>query len=264
MDWDNLEDIERKLKRYNQEHLISYYSKIQDENIKLKFENQLKNIDYELIDSLYKKTTIPIKEENANIEPIDYWDKERLGGKYDFYEEIGVEAIKSGKLAAVTMAGGQGTRLGHDGPKGTYFIKNDGMDKSIFQILTEIMKKGRKTYQVDIPWYIMTSEENHEDTVRFFRENDCFGYPKGAIMFFRQAKLPMFDEEGKILVGEDKQIKQAADGHGGVFDALRNSGCIKDMKRRGVEWNSKDPNDRKNYINQTRHCKNLQIINYVH
>lgn len=118
MEWDNLEEVERRIKRYNQDHLLDYYNNIKDENLKNKFENQLKNIDYELIDSLYKKTTLPLKEENDDIEPINYWDKERLGGKYDFYENIGIEAIKKGKLAAVTMAGGQGTRLGHDGPKG--------------------------------------------------------------------------------------------------------------------------------------------------
>ena len=111
MEWENFEEVERKLKRYNQEHLLDYYNNIQDENLKDKFEKQLKNIDYELIDSLYKKTTIPIKENVDNIEPINYWDKERLGGKYDFYESIGIDAIRSGKLAAVTMAGGQGTRL---------------------------------------------------------------------------------------------------------------------------------------------------------
>ena len=196
-------------------------------------QNQLKALEEQVKNAKEEQAT----DEEVGFEPPDFVVKKQMTEEEKAALDVtGRIAIAQGKLAVVTMAGGQGTRLGHNGPKGTYFIKNDGMDKSIFQILTEIMKKGRKNYQVDIPWYIMTSEENHDDTVRFFRENDCFGYPKGAIMFFKQAKLPMFDEEGKILVGEDKQIKQAADGHGGVFDALRNSGCIKDMKRRGVEW----------------------------
>ena len=196
-------------------------------------QNQLKALEEQVKNAKEEQAT----DEEVGFEPPDFVVKKQMTEEEKAALDVtGRIAIAQGKLAVVTMAGGQGTRLGHNGPKGTYFIKNDGMDKSIFQILTEIMKKGRNNYQVDIPWYIMTSEENHDDTVRFFRENDCFGYPKGAIMFFKQAKLPMFDEEGKILVGEDKQIKQAADGHGGVFDALRNSGCIKDMKRRGVEW----------------------------
>ena len=234
MDWDNLEDIERKLKRYNQEHLISYYNKIQDENLKLKFENQLKNIDYELIDSLYKKTTIPIKEENANIEPINYWDKERLGGKYDFYENIGIEAIKAGKLAAVTMAGGQGTRLGHNGPKGTYDIGLDS-HKSLFELLCDGLKEASKKYEVEIPWFIMTSEENNEETIEFFKKNRYFGYEKN-VHFFIQGQLPMVDTEGKILIGEDGLIKEAADGHGGVYESLVKSKMIDKMKELGVEW----------------------------
>ena len=176
-------------------------------------------------------------EEEAGFEPPDFVVKKNMTEEEKaIYNEKGRNAIASGKLAVVTMAGGQGTRLGHSGPKGTYFIQNDGMDKSIFQILTEIMKKGKEIYNVDIPWYIMTSDENNKDTVKFFKQNNYFGYPKSAIKFFKQAKLPMFDENGKVLIAENKQIKQAADGHGGVFDALRHSGCIKDMQNREVEW----------------------------
>ena len=234
MDWDNLEEIERKIKRYNQEHLINYYNKIKDENLKLKFENQLENIDYELIDSLYRKTTLPAKEEDADIEPIDYWDKERLGGKYDFYENIGIEAIKAGKLAAVTMAGGQGTRLGHDGPKGTYDIGLDS-HKSLFELLCDGLKEASKKYDVQIPWFIMTSEENNEETIEFFKKNRYFGYEKN-VHFFIQGQLPMVDTEGKILIGEDGLIKEAADGHGGVYESLVKSKMIEKMKELGVEW----------------------------
>lgn len=224
-----------------QEQLWAAYERLETTEEKKAFLDSLFKFDKNQLKALEQQVKNAKEEqkgeEEVGFEPPDFVVKKQMTEEEKAALDVtGRIAIAKGKLAVVTMAGGQGTRLGHNGPKGTYFIKNDGMDKSIFQILTEIMKKGRKTYQVDIPWYIMTSEENHEDTVRFFKENDCFGYPKGAIMFFKQAKLPMFDEEGKILVGEDKQIKQAADGHGGVFDALRNSGCIKDMKRRGVEW----------------------------
>ena len=224
-----------------QEQLWKAYERLETTEEKKAFLDSLFKFDKNQLKALAQQVKNAEEEqkgeEEAGYEPPEFVVKKQMTEEEKAALDVtGRIAIAKGKLAVVTMAGGQGTRLGHNGPKGTYFIKNDGMDKSIFQILTEIMKKGRNTYQVDIPWYIMTSEENHEDTVRFFKENDCFGYPHGAIMFFKQAKLPMFDEEGKILVGEDKQIKQAADGHGGVFDALRNSGCIKDMKRRGVEW----------------------------
>ena len=221
METDNFEEVERKLKRYNQEHLLDYYNNIQDENLKNKFEKQLENIDYELIDNLYKKTTIPIKEEVGKVEPIDYWDKERLGGKYDFYENIGIEAIKAGKLAAVTMAGGQGTRLGYDGPKGSYDIGLDS-HKSLFELLCDGLKEMGKKYEVEIPWFIMTSEENNEETIEFFKKNKYFGYEKN-VHFFVQGQLPMVDTEGKILIGENGLIKEAADGHGGVYESDRKS-----------------------------------------
>ena len=234
MDGENFEDIERKIKRYNQGHLLEYYNNIQDANVKLKFEDQLENIDFELIDSLYKKTTLPVKNENVDIEPIDYWDKERLGGKYDFYEEIGIEAIKAGKLAAVTMAGGQGTRLGHKGPKGTFDIGLDS-HKSLFELLCDGLKESGKKYGVEIPWFIMTSEENNEETKEFFRKNKFFGYEKN-IHFFVQGQLPMVDTEGKILIGENGLIKEAADGHGGVYESLVKSKMVDKMKELGVEW----------------------------
>ena len=234
METENFEEVERKLKRYNQEHLLDYYNNIQDENLKNKFEKQLENIDYELIDNLYKKTTIPIKEEVGNVEPIDYWDKERLGGKYDFYENIGIEAIKAGKLAAVTMAGGQGTRLGHSGPKGSYDIGLDS-HKSLFELLCDGLKEMGKKYEVEIPWFIMTSEENNEETVEFFKKNKYFGYEKN-VHFFVQGQLPMVDTEGKILIGENGLIKEAADGHGGVYESLVKSKMIEKMKELGVEW----------------------------
>ena len=104
-------------------------------------------------------------------------------------KKLATEKIKAGKLAVVTMAGGQGTRLGHTGPKGTYDL---GLDthKSIFEILTDTLKEAREKYGVDIPWYIMTSDENNEATVKFFKEHNYFGYPESAVYtFFKQGKL---------------------------------------------------------------------------
>ena len=229
-----MEEIEKKVKRYHQEHLLDYYNKLEDGTLKDQFREQLQKIDFELIDNLYRNTTKEIKNDNVVIEPIEYWDKERLGGKYDFYEEIGVEAIKAGKLAAVTMAGGQGTRLGHNGPKGTYDIGLDS-HKSLFELLCDGLKEAGKKYGVEIPWFIMTSRENNEQTVEFFKKNRYFGYEKN-IYFFTQGELPMVDTEGKILIGEDGLIKEAADGHGGVYESLVKSGMLDKMKELGVEW----------------------------
>ena len=234
MENEKFEEIQRKLRRYNQEHLLDYYNNLPYGEIKLKFEDQLENIDFELIDNLYRKTTIDTKQQEDNIQPIDYLDKERLGGKYDFYEEIGRDAIKKGKLAAVTMAGGQGTRLGCDGPKGIYDIGLDS-HKSLFELLCDGLKEASQKYEVDIPWFIMTSEENDKQTKEFFEKNKYFGYGKN-IYFFEQGQLPMVDTEGKILIGQDGLIKEAANGHGGVYESLVKSHMVDKMKELGVEW----------------------------
>ena len=231
---EELIDIERKAKRYNQEHLLEYYNKLSEGEKKEKFKMQLKNIDFELIENLYRKTAINNKKSAAEIEPINYWDKKRLGGKYDFYESIGAEAIKSGKLAAVTMAGGQGTRLGHNGPKGTFDMGLDS-HKSLFELLCDSLKDASRKYNSSIPWFIMTSEENNDETIEFFEKNRYFGYEKN-INFFVQGKMPMIDTEGKILIGEDGLIKEAADGHGGIFEALIKSNMLDKMRELGVEW----------------------------
>ena len=149
---------------------------------------------------------------------------------------IGEEIIKSGKLAAVTMAGGQGTRLGHDGPKGTFDLGLDS-HKSLFEILTDGFKETLEKYEVAIPWYIMTSKENNDDTVKFFEKNNYFEYPREAVrMFFKQSELPMLDESGKIIINEEGIIKEAADGHGGIFEAMFRNGVLADMKEKGIEW----------------------------
>ncbi len=229
----NIEEIKHKLKKYGQEHLLNFYDtldkKRQEELIK-----QINNIDFELINSLYNKTKNANKEDDANIEPIDFIDKYKLNGEYKHYEEIGKKAIKEGKLAAVTMAGGQGTRLGHKGPKGTFDIGLDS-HKSLFELLCDYLKEESKKYGVDIPWFIMTSKENNNDTVEFFKKNKYFGYEKN-IYFFIQGQLPMIDTEGKILIGENGLIKEAADGHGGVYESLVKSGMVDKMKELGIEW----------------------------
>jgi len=146
------------------------------------------------------------------------------------------KAIKEGELAVVTMAGGQGTRLGHNGPKGTYDIGLDS-HKSLFELLSDGIKEEAKKYGVTIPWFIMTSRENNKATIEFFEKHKYFGYQKDKnIFFFIQGELPMMDTEGKILIGEDGLIKLAADGHGGIYESLVKTGMTKKMKELGVKW----------------------------
>ena len=223
------------LKKYGQEHLLSNYEKLSNED-KNRLLNDILTIDFGEISKLYEQTKHKIKFENCKIEPIEHVDKAKLSNEeIQKYSEIGIEQIKKGKLAAVTMAGGQGTRLGHNGPKGTFDLGLDS-HKSIFEILCDTLKLARKKYGVVVPWYIMTSDENNDETVEFFEKNNYFDYPKEAVKFFIQGEMPMINTEGKILLNEEGLIKQAGAGHGPIFEAMRKNGIIYEMQNKGIEW----------------------------
>lgn len=228
-------EVEKKLKKYGQEHLLNGYSKL-DEVKQKKLIEQIQNIDFNLINSLYENTKKERDLGNSIIEPIQYYDKYKLNEEYKELEEIGEKAIKEGQLAVVTMAGGQGTRLGHKGPKGTYDIGLES-HKSLFELLSDSIKESQKKYNVSIPWFIMTSEENNGETIEFFEKHKYFGFEKNkTIFFFIQGQLPMVDTEGKILIGEDGLIKEAADGHGGIFESLVKSKMTDKMRKMGIKW----------------------------
>lgn len=233
---EKLKQVEQILKKYGQEQLLQGYNRQPGEKEKEEFLNDLLTIDFAQIEKLYEASKKTKDFSESKIEPIDFVDKSKLSKEeYEKYEKIGTEKIKKGKLAVVTMAGGQGTRLGHTGPKGTYDL-GLASHKSIFEILTDTLLDARKKYGVDIPWYIMTSEENNEATVNFFKKHNFFGYPESAVTFFKQGKLPMLSTDGKVLLNEDGKIKEAADGHGGIFQSMLKDGVIYDMKSRGIEW----------------------------
>ena len=232
---EKMESIMKTLKKYSQEHLLNGYSQLSEVKQK-ELLDQIENTDFELINSLYNKTKKQVDVQETNITPIEYLDKDKLNGYYRSFQETGEKAIRNGKLAAVTMAGGQGTRLGHKGPKGTFDIGLDS-HKSLFELLSDSLKEQGKKYGVIIPWFIMTSKENNDATIEFFAKNKYFGYEKNKnIFFFEQGELPMVDTEGKILIGEDGLIKEAADGHGGIYEALVKNGMTKKMRELGVEW----------------------------
>ena len=233
---EKLKQVEQTLKKYGQEQLLDGYNRLPGEKEKQDFLNSILTVDFNQIEKLFASCKESKDFSNSKIEPIDYVDKSKLSKEdYEKYEKIGSKKIKEGKLAVVTMAGGQGTRLGHTGPKGTYDL---GLDthKSIFEILCDTLKESREKFKVDIPWYIMTSDENNAETEDFFKKNNYFGYPEKCITFFKQGKLPMLSTEGKILLNEKGEIKEAADGHGGIFQSMLKDGVIYDMKARGIEW----------------------------
>ena len=223
------------LQKYGQEHLLNSFNSLSKEK-QSNLLDEILTTNFKQMQELYETTKIKTDFHDVKLEPIAHNTKSEISPEeLEKYTSLGENAIQSGKLAVVTMAGGQGTRLGHNGPKGTYDLGLDS-HKSIFEILCDTMKEACEKYNVTIPWYFMTSDANNEDTIQFFKDHNYFGYPKEAISFFIQGKLPMIDTEGKILLDEDGTIKQAADGHGGIFEAMRKNGVIYDMKEKGIEW----------------------------
>ena len=235
-----VEDIEyqealKKLEKYGQEQVLSRYEFLDDER-KEKIINQIKHIDFDQTVELLNIAKKSIKKPDEKIESIEYVDKSKLSKEeYNKYYEIGKKQIESGKYAVVTMAGGQGTRLGYVAPKGTFKI-GGGVEKSLFEALSDTIEEEREKYNTNIPWYIMTSRENNNATEKFFEKNDFFGLPYEDVKFFKQGELPMLDTNGKLMLDETGLIKLAADGHGGVFESLVKSGYLDDMKSRGIEW----------------------------
>ena len=232
---EKLEKIKKVLKKYGQEHLLLKYDSLDDEH-KEELLDQIEEIDFDLMNNLYEKATHPVDMGNVTIEPIEHVDKSKLtNAERDRYEKLGIEAIKYNKFACVTMAGGQGTRLGHTGPKGTYIFDKE-LNKSIFEALCDTFKDAWRKYDTIIPWYIMTSRENNDATVEFFQSHNYFGYPEEAIKFFKQGELPMVGLDGKILLDTDGMVKRAANGHGGTLQSLDKSNVLSEMKQNGIEW----------------------------
>lgn len=224
------------LKKYDQEHLLEYLPILtKDEQEQL--EKQICKIDFEQLENLYKSTRKMPEIEEKRIESIPYTDKAKLSKeKLLELEKIGEEVISSGHYGVITMAGGQGTRLGHVGPKGTYALQTVNGNKYLFEIIVDEFKKAQKKYGVSIPWYIMTSKENHQDTVNFLEEHNYFNYDKSNVKFFTQGELPLVDKNGKVILDKNKQIKEAADGNGGIYEAFDKSGLLAELKTNQIDW----------------------------
>lgn len=225
-----------KLKEYGQNHVVNILEKL-DETKKQELIEQINKIDFHQMMELYQNTKKEIEFKESKIEPVPYLDKAKLTKEQrEEFEKLGEEVVKNNQYAVVTMAGGQGTRLGHTGPKGTFKLDVYGKGKYLFEILADNLQEANKKYGVVINWYIMTSKENNADTVEFLEKNNYFGYDKNKVTIFKQSELPLVDTEGKFLVNKEYKIKEASDGNGGTYSSLRASGCLADMKEKGIKW----------------------------
>lgn len=230
-----LEKAEERLKKYNQEQIIEDLEKLNKKEQENTIE-QINEIDFEEVNNLYNLTKQNHTINDSKIEPINYIDSEKLGkDQKEATRKIGENIIRNNQYAVVTMAGGQGTRLGWKGPKGTYKLDIGKKGKYIFEILAESMKKSKELYNIFTYWYIMTSKQNDNETKAFFEEHNYFGYDKEKIMFFTQGELPVLTENGKIVL-ENGRIQTGSNGNGGVYQAMKDHHIIEDMKKKNINW----------------------------
>jgi len=233
---EKLEKAEEILKKYNQKEVIELLDKLDDDK-KETLTDSVLNVDFDSLTKLFNKSQEKEIVDNVGISPMNAIIKEDVSEEErKKYFELGKKVIQSNQYAVVTVAGGQGTRLGHSGPKGTYKVSTINGEKYIFEILCDIMKNANKTYGVEIPWYIMTSEENNDETVSFFEEHRFFGCNPEKIRFFKQSKMPIMSKDGKILVDKDFKVKQASDGHGGIFNSMKRAGIIEELSKNDIRW----------------------------
>ena len=224
------------LKKFSQDHIIDWMNKLNEEE-KDKLVEQILNLNIEQVIDMYNNLSQTFEIGDKKIEKISATDIEKLSKEeFDNYKNTGIQIIKNGKYAVVTMAGGQGTRLGHTGPKGTFKVNLKDGEKYLFQIIVESLQKANAKYGVIIPWYIMTSEENNDQTLAFLEEHNYFGYPQEKVKLFKQGKAPLISKEGKLLIGKDKLIKEASDGNGSIYKSLGVDGILEDMKNKNIEW----------------------------
>lgn len=222
------------LKKYNQDHVLMFWDQY-NESQKSNFIKQIESIDFELLADLYKKASSKDNSvQDINLDPtsvVSLSQRQSLDAKMI---AKGQELLKAGKVAVFLVAGGQGSRLGYDGPKGVYPI-SPVKRKSLFQLHAEKIIASNRMYNTNIPWYIMTSSGNHDDTVAFFEKNNYFGLNGQDVMFFKQEMMPAVDNNGKLLLVEKDQIFMSPNGHGGSLKAIWDSGAYDDMMKRNIE-----------------------------
>jgi UDP-N-acetylglucosamine/UDP-N-acetylgalactosamine diphosphorylase len=155
---------------------------------------------------------------------------------WDRARKTGEELLKAGRVGAILVAGGQGTRLGFDKPKGEFPIGPVSCS-TLFQILAEqVLARSRRAGR-PIPYFIMTSDATHEATVAFFTEHKFFGLPSGDVFFFEQGNMPAVEAAtGKLLLAERGSLSTSPDGHGGMLAALAKAGLLEEMQRRGIDF----------------------------
>ncbi len=226
------EQAKTLLEGKGQTQLLQYYDEL-NEASKEKLLAAIENINWEFEEAL--ANPVDMSGKDRDIRPIDGLRLADIEKRKAEFKGAGVEAIKAGKVAAVLLAGGMGTRLGVDGPKGAYDI---GITKPLYIFEQQVKNIMDVTNEcgVTVPLCIMTSDKNHEQTVSFWKEHNFFGYPENEVKFFKQEMAPAVDYDGKIILETKDTPALSPNGNGGWFASLKRAGIVDYLKARGVEW----------------------------
>ena len=219
-----------KLKKYNQMQLLKFWKEL-NKNDKKSLKNQINELDFSYLGSLDS-----VENEKGVITPIKAMTVNEIEQEKEKFKEIGLKALQNQEVGALLLAGGMGTRLGSDNPKGMYNIGKT-KDVFIFQRLIENLLEIVKECGKPIPFFIMTSEKNNDATVNFLKEHNYFGYDKEYIRFFVQEMAPCVDLEGKILLEEKGRVATSPNGNGGWFNSLLKNPDAKAMlEKYNLKW----------------------------
>ncbi|MCC8167260.1 MAG: UTP--glucose-1-phosphate uridylyltransferase, partial [Planctomycetes bacterium] len=233
----NLDEIRATLKQHSQDHLLATWDTL-DQNGQQRLLEDLARIDFAWIEARRKDLTSGAAGAGGEIFPAPVVELPKTDADRQQFAKaraVGEEALRQGKAAALLVAGGQGTRLGFNGPKGAFPV-GPISGRTLFQWHAEQILARSNRYRSVIPWYIMTSRENDADTKAFFEQHDYFGLARENVCFFQQDMVPCLDLDGNMLLADVDRVAMNPNGHGGSLFGLRSSGALDDMRRRGVEY----------------------------
>lgn len=227
-------DLKNSLLQVGQDHLLEGIDSLSEAE-RLQLEKEIASQDFNLLNQLFKEhSSKPIISTDDEILPITF-DLAENNIKQDMWEETGFLLLEQGQVAAFLVAGGQGSRLGFEGPKGAYDIGLPSK-KSLFQIQAERISNLSARAGHPIPWCIMTSPLNHEDTITHFEDHHFFGLPRDSIRFFSQGTMCALDPNGKAIKSSKEHLALVPDGNGGCFRALAQSGTLAWLIEKGVRY----------------------------
>lgn len=217
-----------KLSAYGQTHLLKFYDELSDAERKSLLA-QIEETDFSVIHTDMHVT------KRGVITPISVTELSEISARYSEFSSAGLEEIRAGHVGAVLLAGGMGTRLGSDSPKGMF---NIGLTRELYIfecLINNLMDVTRRAGNF-IHLFVMTSDRNHDDTVVFFREKKCFGYDPKFVHFFVQDMAPASDFDGKVYLEEKSKISASPNGNGGWYSSMQKCGMLDIVKSEGIEW----------------------------